>query len=157
MFNRESVKAELKAGGVHYVFMGKELGGRPSDPLCYEAGRASYSKMAQTDLFQAGVQRIVDGSARHRIALMCSEADPLNCHRALLIGRSLAESGLEVAHIQRDGRIETHREAEARLIRTVGLSADLLRTRDEVLAEAYALQASRVAYVERPTSTEVRA
>jgi hypothetical protein len=40
-------------------------------------------------------------------------------------------------------------EIEATLIRVVGSSENLLRSRAEVLAEAYDLQAKRVAYVER--------
>jgi uncharacterized protein (DUF488 family) len=80
---------------------------------------------------------------------MCSEGQPLNCHRTLLIARALAERGLAVAHIERNGQSASQADIEARLIRVVGLSESLLRSRDEVLAEAYDLQAKRVAYVER--------
>jgi hypothetical protein len=54
-----------------------------------------------------------------------------------------------MAHIERNGQSASHAEIEARLIRTVGLSDSLMRSHDEVLAEAYDLQAKRVAYVER--------
>ena len=148
-FNRDPLKRELKACGMRYVFLGKELGGRPTDPACYEHGRASYSRMAQTDLFRAGLDRVIRGSMSHRIALVCSEGEPLNCHRTLLIARALAERGLAIAHIERNGEAASQSDIEARLIRIVGLSDNLLRSRDEVLAEAYDLQAKRVAYVER--------
>ena len=85
-FNRDPLSRELKARGMRYVFLGKELGGRPADPTCYENGRASYSRMAQTDVFREGLDRVIQGSRSHRIALMCSEGEPLNCHRTLLIG-----------------------------------------------------------------------
>jgi hypothetical protein len=49
-FNRDPLKRELKARGMRYVFLGKELGGRPANPACYENGRASYSRMAQAPL-----------------------------------------------------------------------------------------------------------
>ena len=150
MFNRDPLKRELKIRGIHYVFLGKELGGRPVDPACYENGRANYTRMAQTDLFMAGLDRVIQGSISHRIALMCAEGDPLHCHRTLLIARALAERNLPVAHIERNGQSTSHADIEVRLIRTVGLSDNLLRSRDEVLAEAYDLQAKRVAYVERP-------
>lgn len=156
-FSREPLKQELKKQGLSYVFLGKELGGRPSDPACYEGGRADYLKMAATDVFRTGLERVIDGSASHRIALMCSEADPLDCHRALLIARSLADRQLTVAHIRRDGGVETHTEAEDRLICSTGLADNLLRTREEALIEAYTLQAGRVAYAEEPTSTTVKA
>jgi len=153
VFNREPLKQELKDRGIYYVFLGKELGGRPSDPACYERGRADYVKMAATDLFRTGLQRVLEGSVSHRIALMCSEADPLDCHRTLLVARALAERGVSIAHIRRDGTVETHAEAEDRLIRSAGLSGNLLRSRDEALADAYILQAGRVAYVEQPATS----
>lgn len=149
VFNRDSLKRELKMRGIHYVFLGKELGGRPADPACYENGRASYSRMAQTGLFKAGLDRVIQGSISHRIALMCSEGDPLNCHRTLLIARALCERGLAVVHIERNGQSARQEDIEARLIRVAGLSEDLLRSHDEVLAEAYEIQAKRVAYTER--------
>lgn len=155
-FNREPLKQELRTQGLHYVFLGKELGGRPSDPACYDGGRADYIKMAATDLFRTGLQRVIDGSLNHRIALMCSEADPLDCHRALLIARSLAERDVAVAHIRRDGVVEPHTETEDRLIRSTGLSGNLLRSREEALVDAYALQAGRVAYAEQPDATAVK-
>lgn len=153
VFNREPLKQELKAQGMYYVFLGKELGGRPSDPACYESGRANYVKMAATDLFRTGLQRVVEGSVSQGIVLMCSEADPLECHRTLLVTRAMAERGIAVAHIHRQGTVETQAEAEERLLRAVGLSGNLLRSRDEALAEAYVLQARRVAYVEQPATS----
>jgi uncharacterized protein (DUF488 family) len=148
-FNRDSLRRELKAQAMHYVFLGNELGGRPADPACYENGRASYSRMAQTDVFKAGLDRVIQGSVSHRIARMCSEGQPLNCHRTLLIARALAERGLAVAHIERNRQSASQAEIEARLIRGVGLSENLLRSLAEMLAEAYDLQAKRVAYLER--------
>ena len=40
-----------------------------------------------------------DGSRSRKIALMCAEKDPLNCHRALLIAPELLRQGMQVAHI----------------------------------------------------------
>ena len=48
---------------MRYVFLGKELGGRPADPACYENGRASYSRMAQTDMFRAGLDRVIQNGS----------------------------------------------------------------------------------------------
>jgi hypothetical protein len=49
---------------------------------------------------------------------MCSEEDPHQCHRRLLIARVLAERGIEVRHIRGDGRAQT--EAELALDETSG-------------------------------------
>jgi uncharacterized protein (DUF488 family) len=148
-FNRELLKEELQKHGIVYVFLGKELGGRPSDPACYENGRVSYTKMATTEEFKTGIDRILRGSEAHRIALMCSEGDALTCHRALLVARTLVALGVPVIHIGRSSDLETQTALEDRLLRLCGLTDSLLRDRAERLDEAYAIQAKRVAYVER--------
>jgi uncharacterized protein (DUF488 family) len=149
VFNREGLKEKLREQGIEYVFLGKELGGRPEDPSCYEDGRADYSRMAQTDEFNEGIRRVSDGSHKYRIALMCSEGDPLNCHRTLLLARVLSARGFDIRHIERDGVSSSQQELENRLLREVGLSDNLLSSRNQLLAEAYALQSKREAYVNR--------
>jgi len=69
----------------------KELGGRPTEQSFYRDGVADYEKMAKATDFGKGLARIVEGAKKHRIAIMCSEQDPLDCHRCLLVARALAE------------------------------------------------------------------
>jgi hypothetical protein len=89
-----------------------------------------------------------------RLALMCAESDPLECHRGILISRVLAAQGTPIMHIRADGNLEPHDIAERRLLRLFGLhEADLFRTEDQVLAEAYERQEARIAYVVPDTST----
>lgn len=103
-FNRDALRAALRAAHVQYVFLGRELGGRPPEPECYdEEGHVLYREVATTERFLAGVRRLLDGSEKFRVAMMCSEEDPTNCHRRLLVTRVLAEQGVPVAHIRGDG------------------------------------------------------
>jgi len=156
-FNREAVQASLRESGIAYVFLGEQLGGRPKDPTCYENNRVSYEKMSRTALFHAGLDRLCQESRAHRIAMMCAEQDPVTCHRTLLVARVLASRAVPVLHIHADGSLETHALAETRLLQIVGLPAeDLFRTREELLAEAYALQGLRVAYVAPPEGSSLR-
>ena len=37
---------------------------------------------------------------------MCSEENPAQCHRRLLVGRVLSEKGVEIKHIRGDGRVQ---------------------------------------------------
>ena len=97
--NRDDLQARLRSKGVSYVFLGKELGGRPRENKFYCDGVADYEKMAQADDFNKGIDRVVDGAQKYRIALMCSERDPMDCHRCLLVGRALAQRGVHVKHI----------------------------------------------------------
>ena len=115
-FNRKALSASLAAGGIAYVWLGRELGGRPDNPDCYEDGAVRYDRLARTPLYREGIDRVLRGAAAQRLALMCAEKDPLHCHRTLLVSRSLEEEGLEVAHILADGALEPHESVMDRLL-----------------------------------------
>lgn len=106
-FQRAALKARLTEGGIRYVFLGKELGGRPDEPEYYEAdGRVSYARLARRATFEEGIARLKKGVASYRVAIMCSEEDPSECHRHLLIGRVLLSEGLAITHIRASGTLE---------------------------------------------------
>jgi uncharacterized protein (DUF488 family) len=148
-FNRDEVREELRLDGISYVFLGKELGGRPAGQRFYCEGVADYEKMALTDDFQQGLERVIDGARKYKIALMCSEQDPLDCHRCLLIGRALAERGVQVCHIQGNGVIATQQQIENRLLELSGRSTDnLFALHEERLATAYRDRARKVAFAQ---------
>ena len=156
-FNRESLASSLKKCGIKYVYLGHALGGRSDDPNCYEDGRVRYDRVAKTESFRHGLERVVRGAAKHRIALLCAEREPLECHRTLLVAPALDERGVEVAHIHADGRLEPHSEAMGRLLDRFNLhpAGDLFRTiqpRESLVAEAIELQAKRVAFVDENLS-----
>ena len=149
-FNREALRSALKTKGISYVFLGRELGARSEDPRCYKDGRVQYRELARTALFHAGIQRLIEGAQRMKIALMCAEKEPLECHRTLLVGRVLQEHGVRVLHILANGRVETHEDAMKRLLDLTGVpSADLFRSREELVAEALARQEERIAWAEK--------
>ena len=148
-FNRDSVESSLRADGIRYVFLGRELGARSDDPSCYEKGRVQYGRLAQTRLFSAGIERVIRGAKDYRIALMCAEKEPLDCHRTLLVSRDLERRGMQVAHILADGRLELHCAAMERLLDLTGVPhQDMFRSRDELVADAVARHELRVAYVD---------
>jgi len=147
-FNRSALAASLGARNIFYVFLGKELGGRPAQPAMYTEGVADYEKMAASPDFHAGLARLMEAAEGHRLAVMCAEADPLDCHRCLLVARALTEDGIDVGHILADGSIISQTEAEERLLQLEGLAeANLLhRSRAECLASAYRCRSRKVAY-----------
>ena len=95
-FNRDPLRAALNERGIRYTFLGQELGGRSADPSHYRDGRIRYELVARTSRFRDGVDRVVAGAARYRIALMCAEKEPLDCHRTLLVAPALAARGVAV-------------------------------------------------------------
>jgi uncharacterized protein (DUF488 family) len=148
-FNRETLKKSLRVNGIKYVFLGKEFGARSEDPACYENGRVRYDRLARTELFRLGLARVQKGMRAYRLALMCAEKEPLDCHRTILIARYLVALGIDIQHIHADGILENQAAALSRLAKMLNLREDehdLFRSREELFAEAYRLQEERIAY-----------
>ncbi len=154
-FNREELEVALLADGIVYRFLGNELGARSDDPTCYEKGRVQYSRLAETTPFKRGLRRILTGVKEgFRIAMMCAEKEPLECHRTILVARHLLTLGIHVEHIHADGRLETHDAAIRRLARMHSLpEEDMFRSHEELLADAYRRQEQRVAYARTGSAT----
>jgi len=153
-FNREPLKAALKAAGVRYLFLGEELGARRSERNCYVDGVARYDRIAKTPAFQSGIERVTRGIQKYRSALMCAEKDPLDCHRTILVCRHLRDVA-QIQHIRADGSLESHEEAENRLMAAERIPTDDLFTPPEqLLARAYDQRGGKTAYRE---STEPEA
>jgi uncharacterized protein (DUF488 family) len=149
-FNREPLKQALRESGILYVFLGAELGARSEDKSCYRNGQVQYDLLARTDLFKRGIERAKDGAHRYRLALMCAEKEPLDCHRTILVSRKLFEDGVPIKHILADGTIEDHARAIDRLAVMLRIpGSDMFRTSDAVVNEAYARRGNEIAYREQ--------
>lgn len=157
-FVKQALERALRENGIAYVFLGEELGARSVDPSCYENGKVRYGRIAKTALFRAGIERVKRGTGMHRVALMCAEKEPLECHRTLLVSRALEREGIPVTHIHGDGHLETHRDATIRLLGLVNVpTTDLFKSQEELIDEAYAKQEERVAYVDQQREKEASA
>ncbi len=117
-FNTLDLENSLHRHGIAYRFEGERLGGRPSDPACYRSGivpdhaqreeflrLVDYEAVKQKDWFRAGLNEVVAASGACRVALMCSEENPLECHRHRLIASALQERDIDVLHIRKDGTV----------------------------------------------------
>ena len=143
----------LDRHGIAYLPLAT-LGGRPADRALYRDGVVDYEAMAATPSFRAELDRAVAQAQHSRLCLMCSEREPLDCHRCLLIGRELAGRGLPPGHIMGDGTIEPHAMTEERLLnwaqrksrqkRSTAAGADLFSDRPALLADAYRRRARAV-------------
>ncbi|GJQ54118.1 MAG: hypothetical protein HKUEN07_06870 [Rhodocyclaceae bacterium] len=146
-YSQEALKAALAREQIAYVFLGKELGARSENPACYRQGKVQYELLAKEPQFAVGLERLRTGMERFRIALMCAEKDPLDCHRAVLVARRVYESGTPVDHIHADGHLEKHAEMEARVLDLLKISdADMFRSRGEILVDAYRIRGEQIAY-----------
>jgi uncharacterized protein (DUF488 family) len=145
-FNRRELEASLKDAGIEYVFFGNELGGRPEDQSCYINGQLSFKHAARREEFRKGIKCVMEGAFKNRIALMCAEKEPLDCHRTLLVCRALKQQGAVVKHILHDGRLEGHEETEHRLLENAGLEPGPSDSASETMDAAYAKRAGEIAY-----------
>lgn len=144
-FCKLQLASGLQAAGVRHIWMGEQLGGRPSALVRAQMKGSGYAAMAETSAFRQGIDRLLRGRSDYRVALMCAEREPADCHRALLVGRSLAACGVKLEHIHADGALETHALFEQRLLERVGAQpgGDLFASADELLALAYQEQERR--------------
>jgi uncharacterized protein (DUF488 family) len=148
-FSQKRLAASLADAEIGYAAMGDTLGGRPGDDGLYRDGVADYEAMAARPEYAAGLARLLDAAAQSRICILCAEREPLDCHRCLLVARSLAERGLTVGHILHDGSIEPHAETERRLLALTGHGDDrdlFASGQRERLAAAYRRRAHTVAF-----------
>jgi uncharacterized protein (DUF488 family) len=150
-FDVDNLPPALKAAGIKYVFLGEELGARRKERTSYSHGKVDYALLAQNPLFQHGLQRLKNGAEKMRIAIMCAEKDPLECHRAILVAREAKPLFAAINHILPDGSLESHAHAEERLLALYGFTGhELFAPHQEQLAEAYRRRAEEIAFQENP-------
>ena len=115
-FSREFLQYHVEQAGIRYLFMGDTIGGQPKDRECYADGKVDYDKVRILPLFQQGIERLRKAfEQQHRVALMCSEGRPEQCHRSKLIGEVLVAAGIPVSHIDEDDALVTQTQVIDRL------------------------------------------
>lgn len=113
-FDRASLERAAKDQGIKYLFLGDELGGRPPGDEFYDAqGHVLYAKVARVDFFRNGIERLKQGAQNYRVAIMCSEENPTDCHRRLLVGRVLTGESVNILHIRGSGQVQPEQEVAA--------------------------------------------
>jgi len=112
-FARAALERALEEAGIRYVWEGKALGGRrklaentPHVALRNPAFRAYAGYMASAE-FRDGLERLLGLGREQRVAIMCAEREPAECHRCL-IADSLAARGVPAAHIVTGESAEPH-------------------------------------------------
>lgn len=109
-FNRGTIENMLKGCSIKYAYFGDVIGGRPLDESCYDdEGYFDYQKMALMPQFVLGLQRLIAAHEQHlKVAVMCSESNPAECHRSKLIGRELFfGANISMSHILAPYKIRT--------------------------------------------------
>lgn len=146
-FNKEILSARLRAENIRYIYLGRGLGGRPKDPCCDEDGFVDFWQMANRQEFRQAIVRLLEASAENRVALMCAEKDPLDCHRFFLVCRAVKEKAVAIRHILQDGSIEEHSDTEKRMVEKLGIQATFFESHETgttVIDQAYERLSRRI-------------
>jgi hypothetical protein len=134
-FNRPDLEDAVERASIRYLYLGEELGGRPPTDDYYDAeSHVLYGRVAVAPFFLDGLERLKDEAGVYRAAIMCSEEDPTNCHRHLLIARVLDGQGVRVLHIRGDDREQS--EDDLRPSQPAAEQADLWAALSEPASDA---------------------
>jgi uncharacterized protein (DUF488 family) len=116
-FNRENIQTWFEREGIEYKYLGNLIGGRYSDPvLLDDQGSVDYQKVEQRSIFQTGIDQVCQIiNSGKSVALMCSEKDPLDCHRFVLVSKALKKRGVGIDHVLFDGSIISNNDLENKL------------------------------------------
>lgn len=162
-YNKDILNDSLISHNINYVFMGEYFGARPNNYNLYsKKGYLDFDMMKRSKMFLTGVDNVLKGIEQgNRIALMCTEKDPIECHRTILVGNAFYERGIEVEHILANNTLQNHNELNSRLVEMyfpdrnqISLFDDQNLSEEECLIEAYKKQNEKIGY--NATEDELR-
>ncbi|MBR4341284.1 MAG: DUF488 domain-containing protein [Lachnospiraceae bacterium] len=155
-FNKDVISKFLQSKNIKYFHMGKYFGARPEDKTLYTKDNyLDFEKMRASELFQKGMNNVIKGlKDGENIALMCTEKDPLDCHRAIMVARGFELNGIDINHILPDGSLQSQKELNDRLLDKyypdrfqLSLISNISEIpEDELLIEAYRQRNREIGY-----------
>ncbi len=121
-FNKEPFSKTLEKEGIIYRNYAKQFGAKQQNKAFYsrfdgEKNRIDYSIFTKSEQFIDGVEKLKTMCKMgYNPVIMCSEKDPIDCHRAIMIGNALFNNyGFKVTHIVIDKKDENQKELEKRI------------------------------------------
>jgi len=111
----------------------------------YTNGMVDFSKIEKSKSFKEGIDVIISSLNTSNIVLMCTESNPIECHRSILLGKVLYKRNIEIKHILKDGSILTQEDIEKEILNEYFPNRDrirLIQQNEDIdyLNEAYHLQ-----------------
>lgn len=151
-YNKELLSKILKDNSIIYIHMGKELGAKRNCLEEYTDGMVDFEKVKRNNDFLEGIKRLENGINKgYNISLMCSEKEPCDCHRSILIGKYMHDKKYKVFHIKEDCVI-TQEDVEKLIIEEFFLERkqisflDILDMSKDNRVEAYTLKNKQIAH-----------
>lgn len=151
-YNKDIIKNILKQNKIYYRNYSEEFGARQKDLKFYTNGQMDFRKFVKSEQFLSGVNKIKKGmELGYNFALMCSEKDPINCHRSILVAKGMRDLGFKPLHILANGSIQTQEDIDRRLLEMYFpdyLQCNLFESFNESvkIEEVYLLQNKKIGY-----------
>ncbi len=150
-FNEDRIYPHLKDIGVEYLCAGERLGARFSDDLRDSTGRVDWERVMIDESYKDSIKALTNLAQEGKlVAVVCSEGNPLTCHRFGLVSRSLADSGMEVKHVLTNGEVVRHRIMEDRMLEKYisknAISSVMTGSYSEQIREAYRVMNGEYGY-----------
>jgi uncharacterized protein (DUF488 family) len=149
-FNKNTFEVELAKHKIAYKWLGNALGGRPNDSSTYdENGIVDYERLVKTKLFLEGLEELEKLPLTNNVAIMCSESEPIKCHRFLAISRELARREFRVVHLKVSLPYVTQAQLEDNLLKIhfgENVQLDLFSSMDDAISKSYTKQNILCAY-----------
>ena len=157
-YNSNVLKEILEKNSIVYRLYDKEFGARQKDYALYdENNQLNFKLFSKSQQFRKGILRLKKGvSCGYTIALMCAEKNPLECHRAILVGRELNKIGFNVLHIIDNNKMMTEKELELSLVdlyfpqkNQLSLFENDNKSLTKQIEESFNMQSKKIAFHER--------
>jgi len=153
-YNSDVLPHTLEEADIRYAAMGKYFGARqPKKEYYAKEGYLDFEKFRQSEEFQSGIENVKKGLEKYNIALMCTEKDPFDCHRAIMVSRGFELAGVDVKHILPDGTLLKQEELNERLLshyfpdrNQISLFESENMDEEQCLTEAYKLRNKEIGY-----------
>ena len=151
-FNKNDLAPFLESHSISYFSAGKPFGARRDDARLYPQGYLDFELTRQTPIFQRGMEHVIARlEASQNVALMCTEKNPIDCHRAIMVARGFELAGVEVQHILQDATLLDQQSLNAKLLDMYFPNHEQMSlfgedNIDDMLRDAYRMQNQKIGY-----------
>ncbi|MEI0446563.1 DUF488 domain-containing protein [Brachyspira intermedia] len=121
-FNKENLEKILNNNKILYRNYKEEFGARQKNIDFYSKnGYLDFNKFSKSEIFLNGINKIEKGISKgYTFLLICSEKDPIDCHRTIMVARKFYDIGYNIINIiynDKSNIIEyTQKDIENRLL-----------------------------------------
>ena len=146
-FNKETLMDALSKNYIRYMSFAEEFGARRKEPEAYTANHVDFQKVIDLPVFLKGVERVKKGIEKgYKIALMCTEKNPEDCHRFSLVSRGLKKkANIDAIHILFNGQLQTTEQIEEKILSQNNILNDLFLG-DGSIEKAYQIVEKHIAF-----------